>query len=236
MRRVGFEDLESSDLVVGSIYEGGLDGALAGEPISKVLKGVGNQGGIRISGRSGARKFVVLYTTWNDRDWPDAINPQKSSLAYFGDNKVPGRQLHETGPGGNLLFKEVFDQLHGIDPGRSAIPPFFLFSRYGTKASSRSVRFEGLCAPGYPGMSEMDDLIAVWKTKDGQRYQNYRATFAILNIPSVSRAWIRDLQDADGSSSSVPRVWRDWVNRGTYQLLQEEFFVDAGENSQVGKP
>lgn len=236
MRHFAFEELVDADLEVGCVYEGGFNGALAGEPISKLLQGVGNQGGIRIAGRSGSRKFVVLYTIWNDPNWPDSIGPDKSRLTYFGDNKVPGRLLHETGPGGNLLFEEVYNHLHAVEGGRSAIPPFFLFSRCGTTASSRSVRFDGLCAPGYPGVSEMEDLVAVWKTRDGQRYQNYKATFAILDVPLVTRAWIKDLQDARRTTSNAPDAWRAWVERGVYQLMPEGCAGGGKDDLRVVEP
>ena len=219
MKVVGFEQLSRADLEVANIYEGGLGGILAGEPISKVLSGAGNQGGIRIAGRVGARKFVVLFTTLIDQDWPDDLDSRTAKLVYYGDNKVPGRELHDTAPGGNLLFKEVFADLHSVESRRHLIPPFFLFSRSKTEESGRSVEFQGLCVPGYPGVSEMDDLVAVWKTKDGQRYQNYRAIFSILNIPLVSRKWITDIAEGNSSSAHAPTAWLDWVELGKHDLL-----------------
>lgn len=220
METVSFEQLSRTDLVVGKVYEGGLGGTLAGEPISKALPGVGNQGGIRIAGRAGARKFVVLYTTLTDRDWPDELDLETGKLVYFGDNKIPGRELHETGPGGNLLFKEIYADLHAPENRMYNIPPFFLFSRSGTATSSRSAKFHGICVPGHPGFSEMDDLVAVWKTKDGTRFQNYRAIFSILNIDLASRAWITDISSGNWMSENAPRAWRNWVESGKYDLLQ----------------
>lgn len=236
METVSFEQLSQTDLVVGKVYEGGVGGALAGEPISKVLPGVGNQGGIRMSGRAGARKFVVLYTTLMDRDWPDELDPETGKLVYFGDNKIPGRELHETGPGGNLLFKEVYADLHAPENRVHNIPPFFLFSRSGTAASSRSAKFHGICVPGHPGFSEMDDLVAVWKTKDRTRFQNYRAVFSVLNIDLVSRGWIADMCAGDRMSGNAPPAWRNWVESGKYDLLRRPDRASVGSSNPVQTP
>lgn len=222
MITIDFHDLENSDLEVGAIYEGGHHGTLAGEPISKVLRGCGNQGGIRVSGQFGARKFVVLYSTFSDQDWPDRLDSEKAKLVYFGDNKKPGCELHETNAGGNVFFRELFWNLHATPNGRASAPAIFLFSRHETTASRRSVIFRGLCVPGHPGYSEMDDLVAVWKSKDGGRYQNYRAVFSVLNVSVVKRAWIKDIQSGNSKTSAAPQAWINWVEQGVYELLASD--------------
>lgn len=220
MRSIPFDELESADLEVGAIYEGGLNGALAGEPLSKTLKGSGNQGGIRVSGRAGSRRFVILYTTFADAHWPDHLDENRAHLEYFGDNKTPSQNLHDTNLGGNSLLREVFEALHARPDRRREIPPIFLFSRCQTPSSRRSARFHGICAPGYPGLTEMEDLVAVWKTGDGGRFQNYRAIFTVLDIPIVKRAWIKEIIQGNHLAHEAPDAWRSFVELGQYNLLR----------------
>ena len=66
-----------------------------------------------------------------------------------------------------------------------------------------------------------DDLNAVWRSKHGLRFQNYRAKFCVLNAPEVPRQWIDDL--AAGlppvESHHCPDTWREWVNGRVYDVL-----------------
>ena len=66
------------------------------------------------------------------------------------------------------------------------------------------------------------DLVAVWKTSNGQRFQNYRAVFTILDVPHIERSWIDDLQAGKPRSSHVPPAWREWVEEGKYRPLTAE--------------
>ena len=91
------------------------------------------------------------------------------------------------------------------------VPPFFVFHKRKTSVSARSFQFRGLAAPGFPGLPPTSDLIALWKTSAGQRFQNYRATFTILNEPIIKRAWIDDLLDGNVLSDNCPASWRNWV-------------------------
>ena len=43
---------------------------------------------------------------------------------YFGDNKTPGHQLHETTRGGNEILRRAFEFLHASPPMRAMVPPF----------------------------------------------------------------------------------------------------------------
>jgi len=162
---IPFSEVITADLIVDAVYEGGLAGNLGDEPLSKIFE-CGNQGGFRKVG-TGKLKYVVLYTTMADKDWPDQLDSTTGIFTYFGDNKTPGHDLHDTSIGGNALLRDVFQSVHEFD--RKDIPPFFVFSKYPTK-SSRSVRFLGLAVPGVTGMTSTDDLVAIWRSKEGQRF------------------------------------------------------------------
>jgi hypothetical protein len=141
---------------------------------------------------------------------------------YFGDNKIPGHELHDTRAGGNKVLRHAFARLHDDESPRIDISPFFIFKKHQTKNGARSVQFKGLAVPGFPGLSATEDLVAVWKSTDGQRFQNYRSTFTILDVPVVSRAWISDLASGNPSTVNAPKAYLDWVATGTYRPLVAE--------------
>src|ERR1022692_3069384 len=102
---------------------------------------------------------------------------------------------------GNLILRNLFDEAH---TSRSSIhfPPIFLFGNTGT---FRDVRFLGLAVPGAEGLGSDDDLVAVWRTSsDGIRFQNYKATFTVLDVGRISRLWFDDIKQ--GNSLSSPHV------------------------------
>jgi Restriction endonuclease AspBHI N-terminal/Restriction endonuclease len=219
IRFKSYSDLVSSDLIVDAVYEGGSDGQLAAEPISALLPGVGNMGGFRASGKGPDKKLVVLYTSGEDKDWPDTLDLSTGQFIYFGDNKTPGHELHDTRPGGNNILRRVFELLHANPPDRSKVPPFFIFMKYPTEASARSVQFRGLAVPGFPGLPPTSDLVAVWKATAGKRFQNYRSTFTILDCGTISRKWLKDLLTGNPLSSNAPENWKKWVASGQYEAL-----------------
>ncbi len=214
-----FGALPKADLIIDAVYEGEPGGLLSGEALSHLLPGVGNQGGFRASGRGHDKKFVALFTSGEDKDWPDDLDTNTGRFDYYGDNKTPGHELHTTQRRGNRILRRVFDLLHESAPRRSKIPPFLVFSRYATPSSGRSVQYRGLAVPGFTGLPSTEDLVAVWKTSEGQRFQNYRAVFTILDVPQVSRAWIDDLKTGSIASLHAPDAWREWVETGGYRAL-----------------
>ena len=216
------DSLPIADLIVDAIYESSVDGQLSGEPISKLLPGTGNMGGFRASGRGDRKNWVVLFTTGEDRDWPDSLDLNTGKFIYFGDNKTPGHELHDTRAGGNRVLRHAFSRLYDESTARLDVAPFFIFKKHQTKDGARSVQFKGLAVPGFPGMSATEDLVAVWKATDGQRFQNYRSIFTILDVPVVSRAWIVDLVAGKSNTINAPKVWLDWVATGTYRPLTAE--------------
>jgi hypothetical protein len=189
VRVISHDVLSDTDLTIDAVYEGAAGGHLSGEPLLRLLPGIGNLGGFRAAGRGEDKKLVALYTSGEDKDWPDLLDLNTGQFIYYGDNKTPGHELHDTGPGGNRILRYVFQLLHASPADRSRIPPFFIFQKYPTPISARSVQFKGLAVPGFMGLPATSDLVAVWKTSEGQRFQNYRATFTILDVPVVGRTW-----------------------------------------------
>jgi len=219
---IPFSQLPLADLVVDAIYESSADGQLAGEPISKLLPGSGNMGGFRVSGRGERRNWVVLFSTGEDRDWPDTLDLNTGRFVYYGDNKTPGHELHDTRAGGNRVLRHAFDRLHDDTNPRAEIAPFLIFKKFPTSGGARSVQFKGLAVPGFPGLSATEDLIAVWKSSDGQRFQNYRAVFTVLDVAVIRRAWILDLAAGNSESENAPKAWVDWRASGRYVPLAAE--------------
>ncbi|WP_223273964.1 restriction endonuclease [Nocardia cerradoensis] len=218
---VAFVDLPTSDLTLDTVYLGGPQGHIGDEPIARLLRGAGNQGGFRPIG-SVLKKSVraaVLYTTGEVIDWPDNLDPQTGIFTYYGDNQKPGRaDLHDTSRRGNLLLRDTFEAVHANAAARALVPPFLLFEK---AAPGSAVRFRGLLAPGAATLGADDDLTAIWRSKNGRRFQNYRAKFSVLNTGRVTRAWIDDLHagTAPTKSPHCPGSWRAWVESRTYDTL-----------------
>lgn len=162
---------------------------------------------------------MVLFSSGEETDWPDTLNVSTGQFTYYGDNRKPGSLIHETGKGGNALLQRVFASLHSNTETRAGIPPFFVFRKRATSASSRSVQFLGLAVPGFPGLSGTEDLVAVWKSTAGQRFQNYRAAFTVLKTPVVQRAWIDSLATGTHQVAVAPEEWTNWRASGKYSAL-----------------
>jgi hypothetical protein len=215
--RIPFSELYNADLIVDAIYEGGTSGNASDEVISKLLS-VQNSSGFRFLGSTinFDLKYCVLFTTLQDLNWPDKIDYENGQFIYYGDNKSPG-EIHETPKKGNVVLRESYKFLH--QEIRTKIPPFFIFSKSG---EGRDVQFKGLAVPGYPGISQTDDLLAIWKHSPEGRFQNYKAIFTILDIPIISRKWIEDLKNGNNSMVNAPEVYKQWINTGRAKPLKAE--------------
>jgi hypothetical protein len=215
-RTIPFAELNTADLIIDAIYEGGTSGNLGDDPLSKLIY-CGNQGGFRKVGRP-TTKYALLYSSLEDTDWPDSLDMSIGIFTYYGDNKTSGSLLHQTKQGGNKLLSEIYSKLHNTPPQRGQIPPLFIFTKFAT-ISGRSVQFRGLAVPGARGISVTDDLVAIWKSTKGQRFQNYKAILTILDVPTIPRAWIDDLFRGEPMSANAPTAWREWVGNGPYRPL-----------------
>jgi Restriction endonuclease AspBHI N-terminal/Restriction endonuclease len=212
---VSASDLKTADLLVDATYQGGRAGNSGDDPLNALLK-VSLMGGFRYRGSLSALEVVVLTSTMNDPDWPDTIDRETGVFTYYGDNKRPGRALHDTPRHGNEILRNLFDMAHGGVDQRRKLPPILVFASTGVW---RDMFFVGLAIPGTSDLRVSEDLAAIWKIADGRRFQNYRARFTILDVPIVSRAWIHDIIACDPHSSNMPTLWKAWVEHGEKRPL-----------------
>lgn len=212
---ISYAALGSADLIVDAAYQGGRAGNSGDDPFPQLLS-VSNMGGFRYRGSIDCLEMVVLTTTLSDPDWPDAIDRETGIFTYYGDNKRPGRALHETPRNGNLVLRRVFELAHGNRDDRERMPPIFVFANSGVW---RDVIFLGLAVPGTSDLHASEDLVAIWKTSNGRRFQNYRALFTILDVPVVSRKWIREIVAGRPHSELAPETWRSWTADGERRAL-----------------
>ena len=202
------------DLIVDAVYEGipRTNGTYA-DPLNRLVN-VSNQGGFRYRGTKDAPTLVVLTSNLAEPDWPDELDTATGRFVYYGDNREHGRELHSTGKFGNHLLRVMFDHLHLRR--RHYCPPVLIFTALRTK---RAFVFRGLAAPGFPGLPPTQDLVAVWKSSKGNRFQNYRAIFTVLNTPVVPRAWIDSAKTGLPPLAAAPEAWRVWVQTERYSPL-----------------
>jgi hypothetical protein len=200
-------------------------------------RGINNTSGFRPKSRVGGATtstecaFCVLVTNLGETEWPDAIDRETGSFIYYGDNRSPGKRINETRVGGNLLLERTYFLLHS--GARSSIPPFLCFESF-QGVDGMYMRFLGLAAPGATGVSGLEDLVAVWRTTDGARFQNYRGLLTILDAPIVKHAWLEDLVAgvAPADSRHCPNAWGRWVKSGRYDALRCERKVTAREKDE----
>jgi hypothetical protein len=214
---IPFSSLERADLLVDAIYRGGESADISADPLAKLLP-CGNQGGFRISRDGKGRcRMAVLYTSRQDPDWPDSLDPESGLFTYYGDNKTPGARLHETPRGGNELLRVAFDSIHASPHRRDVVPPFFIFAKAGT---GRDVQFLGIAVPGAADVQPSADLVALWRTAGGQRFQNYRAVLTVRDVDVIPRSWIDAIMAGAPLGASCPLAFAKWIRTGKYRPLR----------------
>lgn len=213
---VPFSELDHSDLVIDCIYRGGTAKNLSAEPFHKLIPGCENSGGFRKKLRedgSGKYAYIVLYTSMEELEWPDFLEEETGIFRYYGDNRSPGRNLTDTHKKGNKILEMTFDLLNS-GTSLEDMPPFFIFKKTG---HGRDIQFLGLAAPGNPKISPDKDLVAFWRTLNGQRFQNYEAYFTVLDTGKqpVSRKWIESLiYDHENNLQYAPDAWKKFLREG----------------------
>lgn len=209
-----FTSLHNAPLQVDCVYEGGPSPNLAGDPISKLIPGIGNAGGFRWAKRrdgSGLPAFIVLYTSLREIEWPDYLDRETGIFRYYGDNRSAGHDIREKR--GNRMLEMLFDMLNS--KRWKDIPPILVFSR--AYEVGRDIRFLGLVAPGNPALSPDRDLVAFWRTIGENRFQNYEAYFTVLDCGSelITRDWLNSLiYDHETALKEAPQAWRSFMEKG----------------------
>lgn len=211
----GFSELEDAPLVIDAIYES--KGTLFGEgPLNTLLPKAPNQGGFRTVKRldkSGNAAYIILYTSLEEIEWPDSLDTETGVLRYYGDNRTPGKDLHDTPKRGNQYLKDVYASIDQPEL-RKNIPPFLIFQKTG---KAFDVKFLGVAVPGNPNITPDRELNALWRTKQGSRFQNYEAYFTILDTQDqeISKDWLSKLIfDHENSLSLAPKAWRRFIGHG----------------------
>jgi len=210
-----FASLDTANLCVDAVYRGGRHGNSGDDPLNPLLK-VSLMGGFRYRGSLDDLELVVLTTTLSDPDWPDSVDRETGVFTYYGDNKKPGRALHDTPRFGNEILRRLFEMAHGGADDRRRMPPILVFSSAG---AWRDMIFVGLAVPGTSDLHVSEDLVAVWKVDEDRRFQNYRARFTILDASILSRKWISDLLNRDRHSAYAPLAWKKWGESGERRPL-----------------
>jgi hypothetical protein len=242
LRTISNDQLSAANLFVDCLYQGGRKGNSGDDPLPLLLP-VSNQGGFRIVGTKHQPRLLVLISGRHDPDWPDEIDQETGRFTYFGDNKLPGNGLRDTPRYGNLLLENMFGQAHGGAEKRADVPPVLIFAKTG---AGRDMVFLGLAVPGGEGFDQNSDLVAVWRLRDGSRFQNYRATFTILDVPVISRQWIADVASGSPLGPTCPAAWRAWIEKGAfvplkaprtleYRKREEQLPSDAFGNAVVAR-
>jgi hypothetical protein len=180
---IPFDQLAIADLTVERVYQGAA-GNWADDPLAQLP--VGNQGGFWTHGSpangSPAKdevRLVVLFTSGAEPDWPDALDVYTSS---HRDGNCMTRRA-----GATCCCARSSS---GLMTEHRAVPALRRSS------CSTGPGGEGMCVPRPAGswfrsrLSCEEDLVAVWRTTAGQRFQNYRAQFTVLDAESAWRTWI----------------------------------------------
>jgi hypothetical protein len=211
LNTVPYDQLKTTDLYVDAHYMGRRNGNAGDDPLPALLS-VDSQGGFRKRGKvQGQLTMLVLTSSMDDPDWPDALDRERGVFTYYGDNKKPGRELHDTGRQGNAILRKIFAAARSGSAVRAETPPIFLFASTGVW---RDVQFLGLAVPGASDLDASEELVAIWRVANGNRFQNYRAKFTVLDAPRVSRAWIDSIVSGQRDDDLAPDAWRRWISSG----------------------
>ena len=212
---------------------------LSAEVLSKLL-GIKNQGGFRYLGKTTSPNLVVLFTSGEDMYWRDELDGTLGLLLYYGDNKTPGTDLHKTKLHGNEILRYIFSiAANSSIEERKKLPVILVFKKAN---STRDVKFLGLAVPGIKGRPQKEWLTAVWGcNKDGDRFQNYKSYFTILDTSSgsdgnegqgINLAWLNDIESGNAFDSIyAPKEWKKYVLMKKYSPLmaKAEKFIKTKE-------
>jgi hypothetical protein len=238
LKSISYTELPTADLVIDAVYESDRNvsgGSIAGEPLNKLMS-VGNLGGFRLRNGLSGTLFAVITSTGVEAEWPDSLDPYSGIYTYFGDNRTPGAEMHKTKQRGNLLLKNSFELAHSERfQDRLNCPIFFIFEWAG---KARDHIFRGIAIPGSEYLAPGEDLVAVWRTVHGERFQNYRASLTVLNEGVISGSWLKKSIKAGQfiiDDPEAPPTYVKWVKTGKLQPLIAEKIGPRSKSEQSPK-
>ena len=118
---VPFERLRQANLQVDEEYESNGAQNSSGDVLCKLM-GVGSLGGFRKrKAATSSFAYIALESTNNEIDWIDVIDIENGIVTYYGDNRRPGHELHNTKQKGNAILRDCFQNL--FEGKRESIPP-----------------------------------------------------------------------------------------------------------------
>lgn len=224
---------ESTPLIIDAIYVSGRNKNSGDDPLTKLLK-VGNQGGFRKRKMEDGADYayILLVTSGMELEWPDFLDRETGIFRYYGDNRTYGKELLDTKFRGNKTLQEVFSMLDTKE-GRTHIPPFLLFESTG---NNRDMKFLGLAVPGIRSKNNEKELVAFWKTINGNRFQNYEAHFTVIDT-EIPRDWLRARRLGTRDHRSLePKAWSGFVEKGRDGIIPLSTVVPdeiPNKNSQL---
>jgi len=229
MKNVSYYEIDFNNLIIDCLYEDSRQpgSPLGGQPLLKIFPGIGNMKGIRVAGRKPHWTLYVLTSTEREPDWPDVLDEASGTLTYWGDNRTPGRELHNAA--GNQLFREIFERSTGPRDLRKLVPPGFYFT---PGDQGRDVVFRGLLVPRTVQSENADDLIAVWRSTNGKRFQNYRAKFSVIDASEINLEWISSILKGNEKQELAPSAWKIWQETGKIQVLEAPRTLEYRKKSQ----
>lgn len=97
---------------------------MTGDPVGRLLQ-VGMLGGFRYRGQREAPLLVALITSDAEPDWRDSLDLTTGTFTYYGDNRRPGRDLHDSPHSGNVALRRTFDRAQGTAEDRRQVGMYF---------------------------------------------------------------------------------------------------------------
>ena len=151
----------------------------------------------------------------DDPDWPDFIEVYTGVFTYYGDNKKPGFDLHDTPRRGNKLLQSCFAILHNAPDQRVKSPPFLVFTK-GSKG--RDVVLEAILFT----TASMSSLYCLFKCSGWRNSQAVRPGAIFCSAPpprrgSALRGYAARLQAVFRRVPIVPMCWS--LRRGVSLIL-----------------
>lgn len=217
MITISYNNIDTSNLVIDCLYEDSREpgSPINGQPLLRLFPGIGNMKGIRVIGNTPLWKLYVLTSTEIESDWPDSLDEATGLLTYWGDNRTPGKEIHDQP--GNRFFREIFARAASGLEERRRVPPGFYFTHGDI---GRDMVFRGMIIPKTNEMANSEELISVWRTSYGRRFQNYRARFSVLDATEIDLRWVRSVIEGDELGELAPPAWKNWIENGLIRALE----------------